>query len=103
VTDCRRLRSQQCILRNLGSPRPIFRPCFMFGDPRFSARAYVLSSSLNAENLARAETALNELLDSIRPEHVSIHQHLTGFSLSKRCCSIRTQQVKNSGGGSLRS
>lgn len=33
------------------------------------ARAYVLSSSLNAEHLTRAETALNELLDSIPPEH----------------------------------
>ncbi|KAI9460127.1 hypothetical protein BJY52DRAFT_1222744 [Lactarius psammicola] len=69
VTDCGRLRSQRCILRNLGSPRPIPRPCFVFGDPRFPARAYVLSSSLNAENLARAETALNELLNSIPPGH----------------------------------
>ncbi|KAH9177088.1 hypothetical protein EDB89DRAFT_1938043 [Lactarius sanguifluus] len=42
---------KRCILKNL-------------------ARAYVLSSSLNAENLARAETALNELLDSIPPEHL---------------------------------
>ncbi|KAI0307448.1 hypothetical protein B0F90DRAFT_1812932 [Multifurca ochricompacta] len=40
---------KRCILRNL-------------------ARAYVLSSSLNAENLTRAETALNELLDSIPPD-----------------------------------
>jgi hypothetical protein len=37
------------------------------------ARAYVLSSSLNPENLARAETALNELLDSIPPGDVSVH------------------------------
>ncbi|KAI9445576.1 hypothetical protein H4582DRAFT_2125818 [Lactarius indigo] len=60
---------KRCILKNLGSPRPVLRPCFVF-DPRFPARAYVLSSSLNAENLARAETALNELLDSIPPEHL---------------------------------
>ena len=55
----------------------------MFGDPQFPARAYVLSSNLNVENLARAETALNELLDSIPPEHVSIHQNSTGLLLSK--------------------
>ena len=64
-------------------PCPILHPCFVFGDPRFPARAYVLSSNLNAENLARAETALNELLDSIPPEHVSIHQNPTGLLLSK--------------------
>jgi hypothetical protein len=40
----------------------------------FLARAYVLSSSLNSENLARAETALNELLDSTPADNVSIHQ-----------------------------
>ncbi|KAI9509875.1 hypothetical protein F5148DRAFT_1282528 [Russula earlei] len=40
---------KRCILRNL-------------------ARAYALSSGLNPENLARAETALNELLDSIPPD-----------------------------------
>jgi hypothetical protein len=79
VTDCRRLLFQRSILRNLGSPHPILRPCFVFGDPRFPARAYVLSSSQNAENLARAETALDELLDSIPPEHVSIHQNPTGL------------------------
>ncbi|KAI0271679.1 hypothetical protein BC834DRAFT_922404 [Gloeopeniophorella convolvens] len=32
------------------------------------ARAYVLSSSLNTENLARAETSLNELLNSVPPD-----------------------------------
>lgn len=103
VTDHGPLRSQRSILRNLGSTRPILRPCFVFGDPRFPARAYVLSSNLNAENLARAETALNELLDSTPPEHVSIHQSPTGLSVSKSCCSTRTQQVKNCGAGSLRS
>ena len=103
VTDCGRLRSQRSILRNLGSPRPILRPCFMFGDPRFPARAYVLSSSLDAENLARAETALNELLDSTPPEHVSTHQNPLTYCCLKRCFSTRTQQVKNCGGGSLRS
>jgi hypothetical protein len=41
--------------------------------PLFSVRAYVLSSGLNPENLVRAETALNELLDSIPPGDVSIH------------------------------
>lgn len=82
VTDSGRLRSQRCILRNLGSPCPILRPCFVFDD-QFPARAYVLSSNLNAENLARAETALNELLDSIPPEHVSVHQNPTGLVLSK--------------------
>ncbi|KAH9964596.1 hypothetical protein BC827DRAFT_1265857 [Russula dissimulans] len=40
---------KRCILRNL-------------------ARAYVLSSGLNPENLACAETALDELLDSIPPD-----------------------------------
>jgi hypothetical protein len=83
VTDSGRLRSQRCILRNLGSPCPILRPCFVFDDSLFPARAYVLSSNLNAENLARAETALNELLDSIPPEHVSVHQNPTGLVLSK--------------------
>jgi len=43
------MRFQRCILRNL-------------------VRAYVLSSGLNPENLVRAETALNELLDSILPD-----------------------------------
>jgi hypothetical protein len=37
------------------------------------ARAYVLSSGLNPENLVRAETAINELLDSIPPDDVSTH------------------------------
>ncbi|KAF8480818.1 hypothetical protein DFH94DRAFT_691907 [Russula ochroleuca] len=40
---------KRCILRNL-------------------VRAYVLSSGLNPENLVRAETALDELLDSIPPD-----------------------------------
>jgi len=40
----------------------------------FPARAYILSSGLNPENLVRAETALDELLDSIPPEDVSLHQ-----------------------------
>lgn len=39
----------------------------------FPVRAYVLSSDLNPENLVRAETALNELLDSIPPGEVSTH------------------------------
>jgi hypothetical protein len=35
--------------------------------------AYVLSSGLNPENLVRAETAINELLDPIPPDDVSTH------------------------------
>jgi hypothetical protein len=78
------------MLKNLGSPRPILRPCFVFGDPQLRARTYALSSSLNAENLARAdsEAALNELLGSTPPEHVSIHQNPTG---SKLCSTISRQ------------
>jgi len=49
VANSGRMRPQRCILRNL-------------------ARAYVLSSGLNPENLACAETALDELLDSIPPD-----------------------------------
>ncbi|KAH9043868.1 hypothetical protein EDB85DRAFT_728235 [Lactarius pseudohatsudake] len=54
---------KRCILKNL-------------------ARAYVLSSSLNAENLARAETALNELLDSIPPEHLKAAVELRWWKLA---------------------
>lgn len=54
---------KRCILKNL-------------------ARAYVLSSSLNAENLARAETALNELLDSIPPEHLKAAAELRWWKLA---------------------
>jgi hypothetical protein len=49
VANSGRMRPQRCILRNL-------------------VRAYVLSSGLNPENLVRAETALDELLDSIPPD-----------------------------------
>jgi len=56
-----------------------FRPCpssphVLVGLSCFPARAYVLSSNLNPDNLPRAETALNELLDSIPSDDVSIHQ-----------------------------
>ncbi|KAH9005872.1 hypothetical protein EDB86DRAFT_2795550, partial [Lactarius hatsudake] len=56
---------KRCILKNL-------------------ARAYVLSSSLNAENLARAETALNELLDSIPPEHAAAELRWWKLAVLKR-------------------
>ncbi|KAI0248099.1 hypothetical protein BJV78DRAFT_1132012, partial [Lactifluus subvellereus] len=50
---------------------------------RSLARAYVLSSSLNAENLARAETALNELLDSIPPDNKDVaHQEMRWWKLA---------------------
>jgi hypothetical protein len=55
----------------------------------FPARAYVLSSGLNPENLARAETALNELLDSIPPDDVSIH-HPRVIIVPRRRSSRRT-------------
>jgi hypothetical protein len=72
-----RLRPQRCILRNLGLLGRLV-PTFFHLTFRLvvltPARAYVLSSGLNPENLARAETALNELLDSIPPDDVSVHQ-----------------------------
>jgi hypothetical protein len=71
------MRPQRCILRNLGSPSRFIPTLFTsrFGwFVLFPARAYVLSSNLNPDNLPRAETALNELLDSIPSDDVSIHQ-----------------------------
>jgi len=51
---------------------------------RSLARAYVLSSSLNTENLARAETALNELLDSIPLDNQKdvAHQEMRWWKLA---------------------
>lgn len=45
VTDSGRLRSQRCILRNLGSPCPILRPCFVFDDsvPSTCIRPFIQS------------------------------------------------------------
>ncbi|KAH9982110.1 hypothetical protein BGW80DRAFT_1247083 [Lactifluus volemus] len=59
------LRPQRSILKNL-------------------ARAYVLSSSLNSENLARAETALNELLDSTPADNQRdvAHQEMLWWKLA---------------------
>ncbi|KAN0121444.1 hypothetical protein V8E52_003340 [Russula decolorans] len=54
---------KRCILRNL-------------------VRAYVLSSGLNPENLVRAETALNELLDSIPPDDDVANQELHWWKLA---------------------
>ena len=75
MADGSRMRFQRCILRNLGSPNRFV----LSSSPNlwlvglFPVRAYVLSSGLNPENLVRAETALNELLDSIPPGDVSTH------------------------------
>jgi hypothetical protein len=52
---------------------PVFLTSPLVDWPLFLVRAYVLSSGLNPENLVRAETALNELLDSIPPDDVSTH------------------------------
>jgi hypothetical protein len=52
---------------------PVFLTSPLVYWPLFLVRAYVLSSGLNPENLVRAETALNELLDSIPPDDVSTH------------------------------
>jgi hypothetical protein len=52
---------------------PVFLTSPLVYCPLFPVRAYVLSSGLNPENLVRAETALNELLDSIPPDDVSTH------------------------------
>jgi hypothetical protein len=52
---------------------PVFLTSPLVDWPLFPVRAYVLSSGLNPENLVRAETALNELLDSIPPGDVSTH------------------------------
>ncbi|KAH9048810.1 hypothetical protein EDB84DRAFT_1434083 [Lactarius hengduanensis] len=73
VTDC------GCLRFTSSDPSSLLRVC----NPRFPpARAYVLSSSLNAENLARAETALNELLDSIPPEHLKAAAELRWWKLA---------------------
>lgn len=52
---------------------PVFLTSPLVDWPLFPVRAYVLSSGLNPENLVRAETALDELLDSIPPDDVSTH------------------------------
>jgi hypothetical protein len=52
---------------------PVFLTSPLVYWPLFPVRAYVLSSGLNPENLVRAETTLNELLDSIPLDDVSTH------------------------------
>jgi hypothetical protein len=69
------MRPQRCILRNLGSLNRFAAsssPYRWLIGLLFPVRAYVLSSGLNPENLARAETALNELLDSMSLDDVSV-------------------------------
>ncbi len=75
VADNGRMRFQRCILRNLGSPNRFVpsSPHLWVDWTLLLVRAYVLSSGLNPENLVRAETALNELLDSIPLADVSTH------------------------------
>lgn len=43
-----------------------------FGPLLFLARAYVLSSRLNPENLARAESILDELINTIPLDDVTV-------------------------------
>jgi len=76
---------------------PVFLASPLVDWPLFPVRAYVLSSGLNPENLVRAETALNELLDSIPPDDVSTHS--PRYCLSQRCSSKRTSRIKNCIGG----